>query len=69
MSLQSHVLTCIKRVTRQSVNGPLTTVTLAFTPDGSLSTPRGAVTFVVHDQEDLEAYQVGRRFRLTPVAL
>ena len=49
-----------------TVNGPLTTVTLSMEPDGSLTTPRGDFVFIVHDEEDLEAYQVGKRFRLTP---
>lgn len=58
------IVKCVEKQTKDTVNGPLTKVTLV--PAGVFNTAEGSITFFVHDQEDLEAYQVGATFRLTP---
>ena len=58
------VVKCTDRHTTDSVNGPLTQVTL--TPDGPFNTTTGSITLFVHDKEGLEKYQVGEFFRLVP---
>ena len=68
-TMRPIIAKCTARHTVDSINGPLTTVILSLTPDGSLTTPRGDFTFVLHDAADLEAYQVGKRFRLDPKLL
>jgi hypothetical protein len=52
---------CTHLETKDTVNGPLTRVTLA--PDGPLNTTTGELTVFVHDDD---GYKVGRRFVLIP---
>jgi hypothetical protein len=57
------VVKCIRVLTEDSVNGPLTTVTVVVTvvPDGPFNTATGSLTFFVDDSEP--PYVVGARYR------
>ena len=57
------IIKCVERHTEDTVNGPLTKVKLV--PAGN-GTDDGSITMFLHDAEDLDTYQVGRRFRLKP---
>lgn len=61
------IVKCAVRQTKDTVNGPLTSVTLV--PHRPFDSAIGDITFFVHDEEDLRAYQVGKRFRLVPEIL
>jgi phosphoribosyl-dephospho-CoA transferase len=64
VKLRPILVKCTERHTVETVNGPLTSVTLV--PDGPLNTNTGAITIFVHDLADLRAYEVGKMYRLTP---
>lgn len=67
--LSTLVMKCVSRHEEDTCNGPLVTVTLALDEQGSLPTAKERLTFFIHSREELAAYQVGRRFRLTPELL
>ncbi len=62
--MRSIWVKCTDRHTTDSVNGPLTRVTL--TPHGPFNVNTGSITLFVNDAEDLQTYQVGKEFLLTP---
>lgn len=62
--MDAIIVKCTEIHTADSVNGPLTRVTLV--PDGPFNTHKGELVVFVPSLEDKRLYRVGALFRLTP---